>query len=108
MGGIPPPVGGSAPTCPPSEEKMVKISHFWQIFRFLPLRIAFCPLYALHKKISKERKKERKKSKKKKKKKKKHTHTHKNTKNKTKQNKSGAATANRMLEFVPITNDNYY
>ena len=45
-GGIPPPIGGSAPppTCPPNKKKMAKISHFWQIFRFLPPQKRICPL----------------------------------------------------------------
>ena len=36
MGANFPPVGGSSPTCPQLEEKMAKISHFRQIFGFLP------------------------------------------------------------------------
>ena len=42
-----------SPTSPPiRRKKIAKISHFRQIFGFCPLRIAFCPLDALHKKIS--------------------------------------------------------
>ena len=47
-------VGGSSPPplAPQSEEKIVKISHFGKFLDFCPLRIAFCPLDAPHKKIS--------------------------------------------------------
>ena len=46
-GAFAPPVRGSAPTCPPSEEKngqnKLFSANFWI---FAPLRIAFCPLDA--------------------------------------------------------------
>ena len=51
-GAFDPPVGGSAPPPLHLEKKIAKISHFWHFFLFLPLRIAFCPLDAPHKKIS--------------------------------------------------------
>ena len=51
----PPPVRGSAPTCPPSEEKMGKISHFRQIFGFLPPQNHILPPRCPHKKKKKKK-----------------------------------------------------
>ena len=45
MGAFPPPVGGSAPTCPPVRRKNGQNQPFSAKFlNFCPLRIAFCPL----------------------------------------------------------------
>ena len=51
--------GGFAPSrrlfphSPPVKGKKAKISYFWRFFLFLPLRIAFSPLDARHKKKKK-------------------------------------------------------
>ena len=50
-----PPVGGSSPTHPQSKEKRPKSAIFADFFKFLPLRIAFCPLDARHKKKKKKK-----------------------------------------------------
>ena len=51
-GGKMPPVGGSAPHLPPSQKKKLpKSAIFGKFLDFCPLRIAFCPLDAPHKKF---------------------------------------------------------
>ena len=51
------------PTCPSQKEEMAKVSHFWQLFRFLPPQIRILTPMP-HKKKKKEKKRKVKKKKK--------------------------------------------